>query len=231
MGGSDPYLILEDADLELASACIIRGRMMNAGQSCIAPKRILIVSAVYGTFKKLILEKMSNFTLPESHETNQKSRTVIGPLARKDLRDQLENQVQNSIAKGATLLMGGIVPPGPGFFYPPTVLADIKKGMPAYEEELFGPVISLIEVKDEQEAIQVANTTRYGLGAAVFTQDLERGEKIAAEQIESGACFVNDVVTSDPRLPFGGIKSSGFGRELSEEGIKEFVNIKTIVVR
>jgi len=152
-------------------------------------------------------------------------------MARTDLRDDLHHQVQGSIKKGATLLLGGEVPKGKGAFYPPTVLTNVSKGMPAYDEELFGPVAAIIPAKDEQEAIAIANDSVFGLGAAVFTSDAAKGERIAAEELEAGACFVNAFVKSDPRLPFGGIKESGYGRELSHFGIREFVNIKTVYVK
>jgi len=152
-------------------------------------------------------------------------------MARHDLRDDLHRQVLESMEKGAKCLLGGKIPEGRGAFYPPTVLTSVKRGMPAYDEELFGPVAAIIPVKDEEEAIRVANDSRFGLGAAVFTRDVAKGERIAANEIEAGCCFVNAVVRSDPRLPFGGIKESGYGRELSHYGVKEFVNIKTVVVK
>jgi succinate-semialdehyde dehydrogenase/glutarate-semialdehyde dehydrogenase len=155
----------------------------------------------------------------------------VGPLARRDLRDTLHGQVVRSIGRGAQLLLGGRIPEGPGAYYPPTVLTSVAPGMPAYEEELFGPVAAILPVRDERDAVRVANDTSYGLGAAVFTRDLERGERIAALELDSGSCFVNAQVASDPRLPFGGVKGSGYGRELSTFGIREFVNIKTVVVR
>jgi succinate-semialdehyde dehydrogenase/glutarate-semialdehyde dehydrogenase len=156
--------------------------------------------------------------------------TRIGPQARHELRDDLHRQVEASLAAGARRLLGGAIPEGPGAFYPPTVLTDVHKGMPAYDEELFGPVAAIIPVADEQEAITTANDSMFGLGGAVLTRDLDRGERIAADLIESGCVFVNEAVRSDPRLPFGGIKESGYGRELSSYGIKEFVNIKTVYV-
>lgn len=159
-------------------------------------------------------------------ESNQ-----IGPQARHDLRDELHQQVERSIEQGAVCLLGGEVPDDPGAYYPPTVLTNVKPGMPAYDEELFGPVAAIIPVADEAEAIRVANDSVFGLGAAVFTRDIDRGRRIAAEQLEAGACFVNSFVKSDPRLPFGGIKESGYGRELSHYGIKEFVNIKSVYIR
>ncbi|HEX9739950.1 MAG TPA: aldehyde dehydrogenase family protein, partial [Ignavibacteriaceae bacterium] len=155
----------------------------------------------------------------------------LGPQASESLRDDLHRQVEESINRGAMLLLGGKVPEGNGAYYPPTVLANVKKGMPAYDEELFGPVAALIKVKDEEEGIAVANDTIFGLGAAVFTKDKKRGERIAAKKIKAGCCFVNEFVKSDPRLPFGGLKESGYGRELSAYGIKEFVNIKTVYVK
>jgi succinate-semialdehyde dehydrogenase/glutarate-semialdehyde dehydrogenase len=155
----------------------------------------------------------------------------IGPLARGDLRDRLHDQVQRSVAAGARLLLGGTVPPGPGYFYPATILTDVARGMPAYREELFGPVASIITVKNARAAIRVANDTTYGLGAAVFTTDVARGEQIAANELEAGSCFVNAFVRSDPRLPFGGIKESGIGRELGRHGMLEFQNAKTVSVR
>ena len=157
--------------------------------------------------------------------------TTMGPLARHDLRDDVHQQVQASIAKGAHCLLGGTIPEGPGAFYPPTVLTHVRKGMPAYDEELFGPVAAIIAVADEAEAIRAANDSSFGLGAAVFTQDKAKGERLAAQELEAGCCFVNTFVRSDPRLPFGGVKTSGYGRELSHYGIKEFVNIKTVYVQ
>jgi len=156
--------------------------------------------------------------------------TTVGPQARHDLRDELHEQVRKSIEKGAKCLLGGEIPPGEGAFYPPTVLTAVEKGMPAYDEELFGPVASIIPVRDEREAIRVANDSVFGLGAAVFTRDDTRGERIAAEELEAGCCFVNAFVRSDSRLPFGGVKESGYGRELSHYGIREFVNVKTVYV-
>jgi len=226
LGGSDPYLVLEDADIELAASVCTKGRLVNAGQSCIAAKRFIVVDAVRSEFEPRFVQKMQAARLgdPLSIETE------IGPLARHDLRDGLHQQVERSVQQGARCLLGGKIPNGPGAFYPPTVLTDVAKGMPAYDEELFGPVAAIIPVADEAQAIAVANDSVYGLGGAVITRDVLRGERIAAEQIEAGCVFVNDAVRSDPRLPFGGVKDSGYGRELSGYGIKEFVNIKTVYV-
>ena len=199
---------------------------MNSGQSCIAAKRFVVVETVRQSFETLLVDQMRarkmGDPLVESVE--------IGPQARFDLRNDLHRQVRQSVEKGARCLLGGKLPDGPGAFYPPTVLTDVHKGMPAYDEETFGPVAAVIGVKDEKEAIRVANDTVFGLGAAVFTRDIAQGERIAAMALDAGNCFVNAFVKSDPRLPFGGIKESGYGRELSHYGIKEFVNIKTVCI-
>ena len=226
LGGSDPYLVLRDADLELAAAVCTKGRLVNSGQSCIAAKRFIVVEEVRGEFERLFVTRMGAAKMGDPLRDD----TEIGPLARHDLRAALHRQVAESIAQGARCLLGGKIPEGAGAYYPPTVLSDVRRGMPAYEEELFGPVAAVIPVKDEDEAIATANDSSFGLGASVLTRDHARGERIAAELIESGCVFVNDAVRSDPRLPFGGVKESGYGRELSGYGIKEFVNIKTVVV-
>lgn len=226
LGGSDPYVILEDADLELAVENCVASRLNNTGQVCIAAKRIIIVDAVYDKFKNLILKKIQDYKVGDPMNKN----TDMGPMAREDLRAEVHKQVQESIQKGAKCETGGKLPEGKGFYYPPTVLTEVKPGMPAFDDEIFGPVITLIHAKNEAEAIELANNTKYGLAAAVFTQNLEHGEKIAREKIHAGSCAVNTYVKSDPRLPFGGIKLSGYGRELSVEGIKAFMNIKTISI-
>ncbi|MFZ0889820.1 MAG: NAD-dependent succinate-semialdehyde dehydrogenase [Candidatus Binataceae bacterium] len=226
LGGSDPYLVLEDADLDLAAAVSTKGRLVNSGQSCIAAKRFIVVDKILKEFEGVFVKRMSAAKMGDPLNED----TEVGPQARHDLRDSLHRQVEASIAKGARCLLGGTIPNHPGAYYPPTVLTNVGKGMPAYEEELFGPVAAIIPVKDEAEAIAAANDSVFGLGGAVITRDLARGERIAAEMIESGCVFVNQAVQSDPRLPFGGIKESGYGRELSAYGIKEFVNIKTVFV-
>ena len=226
LGGSDPYVILEDADLDLAASTCATARLINSGQSCIAAKRFIVVDAVREEFEKKFLAAMAGAKMGDPMEGD----TVVGPQARADLRDELHHQVTRSIELGARCILGGKIPSGPGAYYPPTVLTDVGPGMPAYEEELFGPVAAVIPVRDEGAALRVANDTVFGLGAAVFTRDLERGARIAREDLEAGACFVNAFVRSDPRLPFGGIKESGYGRELSPFGILEFVNIKTVWV-
>ncbi len=224
LGGNDPCIVLEDADLELATHECVTSRLMNAGQSCIAAKRCIVVEPVLAELQERVVEAMGAATFGDP--VDEASR--IGPLAREDLRDRLHAQVRGSVERGASLLLGGEVPDRPGWFYPPTVLGGVAPGMPAYEEELFGPVISIVAVADEREAIAVANDTRYGLGASIYTRDLERGRRIAAEDIDAGNCFVNAFVRSDPQLPFGGVKESGYGRELSLFGIHEFVNVKSV---
>ncbi len=178
-------------------------------------------------FQKDFVEYMKTMKMGDPMEPS----TNVGPQARHDLRDELHQQVLKSIEMGAKLLLGGYIPESQGAFYPPTVLGNVQKGMPAYDEELFGPVASIIEAENDEEALSIANDSVFGLGAAIFTKNIERGEKLALEEVEAGSCFVNTFVRSDPRLPFGGIKQSGYGRELSDYGIKEFVNIKTIYVK
>ncbi|MDZ7771953.1 MAG: NAD-dependent succinate-semialdehyde dehydrogenase [Balneolaceae bacterium] len=226
LGGSDPYLVLEDADLEMAAETCVTSRMINSGQSCIAAKRFIAVSSVFDAFSELVVEKMNAQKTGDPFD----EETDVGPMAREDLRVNLHRQVRVSREEGARCLLGGHLPEGRGWFYPPTVLTDVEPGMPAWEEELFGPVASLIRAGSEEEAVEIANDTSYGLGAAVFSRDTARAEEIAANRLEAGCCFVNSFVASDPRQPFGGVKESGYGRELSREGIREFVNRKTVFV-
>jgi succinate-semialdehyde dehydrogenase/glutarate-semialdehyde dehydrogenase len=226
LGGSDPYVVLEDADLEAAAETCAASRLINGGQSCIAAKRFVVVEAVRARFTELLVERLRARRLGDPLDP----ATDVGPQARRDLRDDLHRQVRASVARGARVLLGGTVPEGPGAFYPPSALADVRPGMPAYDEELFGPVAAIVSARDEKDAVRIANETPFGLGAAVFTGDRERGERIAREGLEAGSCFVNALVKSDPRLPFGGIKTSGYGRELGVFGIREFVNVKTVYV-
>jgi len=227
LGGSDPYLILKDANLDDAVPTCVQSRLINNGQSCISAKRFIVPKSLLGEFQERYVSAMREFDFGNPMDPQMK----LGTIARRDLRDNLHDQVEESIKKGADCLLGGELPNRKGYFYPPTVLTNVSPGMPAYDEELFGPVASIIPVEDEQEGIEVANDSNYGLGAAIFSSDLERAEKIAAEKLEAGCCFVNSFVKSDPRLPFGGIKDSGYGRELSYYGIKEFVNVKTVYVK
>ncbi len=223
LGGSDPYIVLEDADLPACVNTSVAARMFNTGQSCIAAKRFIVVQSRLKEFEERQTALMKSLKAGNPLEEDTKA----GPLARPDLREDLHEQVMQSIAKGARLLCGGRKIDGPGAFYEPTVLTDVKKGMPVYEQETFGPVAAIIPVADTDEAIKVANDSVFGLGGAVWSQDLKKAEEVA-RKVETGAMFVNGMTKSDPRLPFGGIKKSGYGRELSHYGIKEFVNIKTI---
>ena len=227
LGGSDPYIVLENADLELAASVCAAARLINSGQSCIAAKRFIVVESVREKFEALFVEKMrAQKTGDPLDET-----VTVGPMSREDLRRELHSQVERSIAQGAKLLLGGEIPAGRGFFYPPTILTGVRKGIAAFDEETFGPVAATISADDEAAAIRLANDSPFGLGAAVFTRDTARGERIAARELEAGSCFVNAQVASDPRLPFGGIKDSGYGRELSAFGIREFVNVKTVYIK
>ncbi len=227
LGGSDPYVILEDANLDEAISTCVESRLINSGQSCIAAKRFIVPESIKRPFQEQFVSAMRERTVGDPFN----EQTDIGPQARVDLRDELHQQVTKSVEAGARLLCGGFVPEGEGAFYPATVLTDVGQGSPAYEEELFGPVAAIIPVADEEEAIQVANDSSFGLGAAVITSNIEKGRAIARERLEAGACFVNAFVRSDPRLPFGGIKDSGYGRELARNGILEFVNTKTVYVK
>ena len=224
LGGSDPYVVLEDADLELAAKSCVAGRLVNGGQSCVAAKRFIVVRSVLPELRKRMVDAMAAVRMGDPMDES----VGLGPLARRDLRDEVHSQVARSVEAGADLLLGGKIPPGPGAFYPATVLGSVLPGMPSFEEEVFGPVASLISARDETEAFDLANSSRFGLGGAVFTRDAARGERLAEERLDAGMVFVNTNVRSDPRLPFGGVKASGYGRELSDYGIKEFVNIKTV---
>lgn len=226
LGGSDPYIILEDADLEPAVKACVTSRLINGGQSCIAAKRFIIVEKVFERFKELFVQEMKSKKIGNPFDESNH----IGPQARIDLRNALHGQVETSVTQGAKILLGGFIPEGKGAFYPPTVLTDVDENNIAFTVEIFGPVAPLIIAKNEDDAIRLANKTVFGLGAVVFTEDLVKGERIAKEKMLAGACFVNSFVRSDPRLPFGGINQSGYGRELGLLGMREFVNIKTIYV-
>lgn len=223
LGGSDPFIVLGDADTQEAAEVGSGARCLNSGQSCIAAKRFIVVKDHVEEFTDHLLTHMKAYSVGDPLE----DETQIGPLARKDLRDNLHRQVKYSIREGATTLLGGEPIDGTGYFYKPTILGNVQPGMPVFEEETFGPVASIIEARDEQHAIELANATQYGLGASLWTQNLEKAEELSGE-IEAGAVFINGLVKSDPRLPFGGIKKSGYGRELSYHGIREFTNIKTV---
>ena len=226
LGGSDPYVVLEDADLSTAVPACVASRMLNGGQSCISAKRFVVVRSQLEAFERQVVEAMGRVRMGDPRDR----ATQLGPLARLDLRDVLHDQVQRSVAAGARLLLGGLVPSGPGAFYPPTVLSDVGPGMAAYHEETFGPVAAIVPAADDADALRIANDTSFGLGAAVFTRDAARGERIAVQELEAGCCFVNSFVRSDPRLPFGGVKTSGYGRELGRHGIRALTNTKTVYI-
>lgn len=223
LGGSDPFIILEDADLELALNTAVKSRMTNNGQSCIAAKRFIVQEKIYEDFMAKLTFAMKEIKLGDPSQ----EETQLGPLAKEGIRLELDRQVKQSLQKGARLILGGKLPEGKGYFYPPTILDNIPQEASLYDEESFGPVASCFKFKEDKEAIHLANDTAYGLASTIFSKDKERALWMAS-QLETGACFINKQVRSDPRLPFGGVKDSGFGRELSDFGIKEFTNIKTL---
>ncbi|QCS43302.1 NAD-dependent succinate-semialdehyde dehydrogenase [Natrinema versiforme] len=226
LGGSDPFVVLEDAPMEQTVETAVQARLINNGQSCIAAKRFIVVEDVYDEFVDRFTEAMDEQVVGDPMDDD----TDIGPQAREDLMEDLHEQVEKTVDQGGEIKLGGEPMDRDGAFYPPTVLTDVPENAPADQEELFGPVATVFRVPDEAAAIEKANDTRFGLGASVWTEDLERGERVA-RQFESGLAFVNELVKSDPRLPFGGVKDSGYGRELARHGIREFVNTKTIWVQ
>jgi len=226
LGGSDPYIILQSADLPAAAKICTAGRLINSGQSCIAAKRFIVEKEVYDDFVELFLQEMKSYKMGNP----LLSDVQVGPQAREDLMYEHLEQVQSSLAKGAKLILGGSIPEGDGYYFPPTILADVVPGMSVFDDETFGPVASVTCANSEDEAIALANKTPFGLGAAIFSENIDNAEHIASKLLNAGSVFINGNVKSDPRMPFGGIKESGFGRELSEEGIKEFVNIKSVVI-
>ena len=223
LGGSDPFIVLADADLDEAVRWAVASRFLNAGQSCIAAKRFIVVDAIADTFVAAFREAVEALRPGDPLD----ERTTLAPMARLDLRDELHRQVQATLEAGASLVTGGAPLPGAGAFYAPTLIDEVSEGMVAWEEELFGPVAAVIRVADAERAVAVANGSRFGLGGSVWTRDVARGEDIA-RQLQTGAAFVNGMVKSDPRLPFGGVKASGYGRELSRHGMHEFLNAKTV---
>lgn len=226
LGSNDGYMVLEDADIDLAVETCVQARLYNNGETCVAAKRFIVVDAVYQEFRDKFVEKMSQIEYGDPTDEN----TTLGPIARDDLRETLHDLVKRSIDAGATCTFGGEIPDGPGYFYPCTVLEDVKPGMPAYDEELFGPVASLIRVKDEDEAIRVANDSRYGLGGGIFSKDEKRAIEIARNLFDTGMVNINGYNLAQPQLPFGGVKDSGYGREHGGFGMKEFVNIKSVMI-
>jgi len=226
LGGSDPFIVLNDANIDEAVKTAVTARLINNGQSCIAAKRFIVVEKVYNEFEKKFVNAMMKVKIGDP----MNKEIELGPIAREDLLNELDAQVKQSVKKGAKILCGGKRINREGFYYEPTILSNLSKGMPAYDEEIFGPVASLIKAKDEDDAINIANDSQFGLGASLWTSNITKA-KVLAVKIESGSVFINGMVKSDPRLPFGGIKNSGYGRELSHYGIKEFVNIKTVWIK
>jgi succinate-semialdehyde dehydrogenase/glutarate-semialdehyde dehydrogenase len=226
LGGSDAYVVLEDADIEAAAKVCATARMVNGGQSCIAGKRFIIVRSILQEFETALVFAMRAYEMGDP----RKEGTRLGPMVSAKARDDVHKQVEKSIAGGARLLLGGKVPDRPGAWYPATVLADVRSGQPAHDEEVFGPVAAIIAADDEADAIRIANHSEYGLGSGVITSDLDRGRRIASGELEAGMSFVNENVRSDSRMPFGGVKHSGYGRECSSFGIREFTNIKSVHV-
>jgi succinate-semialdehyde dehydrogenase / glutarate-semialdehyde dehydrogenase len=225
LGGSDAFAVLADADLDAAAAWAARSRFQNTGQSCIAAKRIVVVEQVADAFTEKLLRHVSVLRIGNPAEEG----VTVGPLAREDLRDAVERQVRESVTQGARILIGGRVPDRPGFYYEPTVLDHVRPGMAVLDEEVFGPAIPVLRAQDSEEALRLANDSVYGLGSAVWTSDLAAGE-LFASRLEAGHTAVNGMTVSDPRLPFGGVKASGYGRELSHQGLLEFVNLHSVVV-
>ncbi|WP_281967135.1 NAD-dependent succinate-semialdehyde dehydrogenase [Roseovarius nanhaiticus] len=226
LGSNDAYLVLSDADLNTAVETCVTGRVYNNGETCVAAKRFVVVDSMYDAFRDAFVEKMS--ALKAGDPTSDDSD--IGPMAREDLRDDLHDQVEQSVKNGATVLCGGEKPTGDGYFYPATVLADVAPGQPAYDDELFGPVASLIRAKDDKDAMRIANDSRYGLGGGILSQDTEAAVKLAAEEFDTGMVFINGFGMATPNMPFGGVKDAGYGREHGGFGMKEFTNAKAIMV-
>ncbi|AGC78431.1 succinate-semialdehyde dehydrogenase/glutarate-semialdehyde dehydrogenase [Nonlabens dokdonensis] len=224
LGSNDAYIVLEDADIDHAVKTCTRGRIYNNGETCVAAKRFIVVDAVYEEFKKGFVERMSNI----KHGDPMDETSQLGPMARKDLREKLHNQVEESVEKGAEILCGGQLPDGDGYYYPSTVLGNVKPGQPAYDDELFGPVASLIKAKDQEDAMRIANDSRFGLGGGIFSKNEDKAIQLAQDHFDTGMVFINSFGLAQVDMPFGGVKDSGFGREHGGFGIKEFVNVKAI---
>lgn len=226
LGSNDAYIVLEDADLERAVKMCVAGRIYNNGETCVSAKRFIVVDAIYDDFRDAFVKAMQAVTYGDP----VKGEDDMGPLARADLREDLHEQVEQSVAKGAKILCGGEIPDETGFYYPATVLEDVQPGQPAYEDELFGPVAALIRADDEADALRLANDSRYGLGGAIFSKDVKKAARLAAEQFDTGMVFINGFGLAKPNMPFGGVKDSGYGREHDGFGLKEFVNVKSVVI-
>lgn len=226
LGSNDAFIVLEDADIETAVETCTQARLINNGETCVAAKRFIVVDSVYDEFRKRIVEKFEGTKSGDPMDDS----SDIGPLARKDLQEKLHEQVEESLKKGATIAVGGQLPEGKSSYYPATILENVEKGQPAYDDELFGPVASLIRAKDQDDAMRIANDSRYGLGGAIFSKDEEKAIRLASEQFDTGMVYINGYGLANPALPFGGVKNSGYGREHGGFGIKEFVNIKAVHV-
>ena len=226
LGSNDAFIVLEDADVELAVETCTQARLINNGETCVAAKRFIVVDSLYDDFRKRIVEKFADAKSGDPMD----DASDLGPLARKDLQEKLHEQVEDSVAKGATIAVGGQLPEGKGSFYPATILENVEKGQPAYDDELFGPVASLIRAKDQDDALRIANDSRYGLGGAIFSKDEDKAIRLAREEFDTGMVYINGYGLANPALPFGGVKNSGHGREHGGFGIKEFVNIKGLHV-
>ncbi len=226
LGSNDAFIVLEDADLELAVQTCTLARLINNGETCVAAKRFIVVDSLYDEFRKRIVEEFASKKAGDPMDDS----SDLGPLARKDLQEKLHEQVEESVSKGATISVGGTLPEGKGSFYPATILENVEKGQPAYDDELFGPVASLIRAKDQDDALRIANDSRYGLGGAIFSKDEDKAIRLANEQFDTGMVYINGYGLANPALPFGGVKNSGHGREHGGFGIKEFVNIKGVHV-
>jgi succinate-semialdehyde dehydrogenase/glutarate-semialdehyde dehydrogenase len=227
LGSNDAYLVLEDANIKLAVKTCVMGRTYNNGETCVAAKRFIVVDAVYDEFKEAFVEQMKALTIGDPTDED----TDIGPLAREDLRDELNEQVQESVKNGAEILCGGKIPDRDGYFYPATVLGNVEPGQPAYDDELFGPVASLIKAKDTDDAMRIANDSRFGLGGGIFSEDTDKAIELASKYFDTGMVFINGFSLAKPEMPFGGVKNSGFGREHGGFGLKEFVNVKSVIIQ
>jgi len=226
LGSNDAYIVLDDADLDLAVKTCVQGRLYNNGETCVAAKRFIVVDAVYDKFRDAFVEQMKNIKLGDP--TNEDSD--LGPMARKDLREELHEQVEESVKKGAKILCGGKLPEGDGFYYPATVLENLEPGQPAYDDELFGPVASLIKAKDTENAMRIANDSRFGLGGGIFSKDEAKAKELAQKHFDTGMVFINSFGLAKPNMPFGGVKDSGYGREHGGFGLHEFVNAKSVMM-
>ena len=226
LGSNDAYIVLDDADLDTAVEQCVKGRIYNNGETCIAAKRFIIVDTIYEQFKTKFVKAMKDLKLGDPKDED----TDIGPMAREDLRETLHKQVKKSVDKGATVLCGGKIKEGSGYFYPPTVLEHVEEGQPAYDDELFGPVAALIKARDTDDALRIANDSRFGLGGAIFSKDVDKAIELADKYFDTGMVFINSFGLSQPNMPFGGVKNSGYGREHGGFGMREFVNVKSILV-